>query len=375
MEKSFRQLLREYFQFSKKDRRGVLLLGSLILLVLAGIIVADNFQLKEEYDFTEFKKALQEWEQEGKTETRQNSLFSFNPNTISKQQIDSLQLPPFVKNNIMSYRNAGGKFDNPEDVRKIYGMNDSIYEAIEKYIVIPEKKHSAEPERETKNKIANSASPAFSGTFDPNSADSLLLSEFGFNSFQTSNLLKYRKSGSAFSSPVDLLKIYGIDSIFFVRIKNHIQIQTTDQELNEFSDGRMNEPAIHIELNAADSLDLIKLPGIGSVFASRIIKYRLLLGGYNSVEQLLDVYNFPEETYWEIYQNISVDSGQITKIRLNFAGYAELIRHPYIDKLLAESILDYRNKNGSFHTMKEFEDSGILDDEKFRKLKPYITCR
>lgn len=374
MEKSFRQLIREYFHFSKKDRRGVILLGSLILLVIFGVFVVDDLQLKSGYDFSEFKKSLQEWEQETNARASQNSLFSFNPNTISEERIDSLLLPRFVKNNILNYRKAGGKFNRPEDVRKIYGMNDSIYAAIKEYISIPAQK-TEEPFREERSQAVASTPVTYSGTFDPNTADSTLLSEFGFNAFQASNLLKYRQSGGDFSLPTDLLKIYGIDSAFFTLIEKNIHINSDDITVDDYPDEKNIVAEIIIELNAADSADLVQLPGIGAVFASRIIKYRQLLGGFYSVEQLLEVYNFPEDTYSEIHQNISVNSEQIKQVRLNFAGYSELIRHPYIEKEQVEAILDYRNKKGSFRTMKEFEDSGIIDAEKVKELKPYLTCR
>src|SRR5665647_1059817 len=45
-----------------------------------------------------------------------------------------------------------------------------------------------------------------------------------------------------------------------------------------------------LDLNSADSLHLLEIPGIGPVFASRIIRYRTLLGGYYAVDQLREVY-------------------------------------------------------------------------------------
>ena len=52
-----------------------------------------------------------------------------------------------------------------------------------------------------------------------------------------------------------------------------------------------------VELNTADTTILKKVPGIGSTFARRIIKYRELLGGFFTVEQLREVYGLDEERY------------------------------------------------------------------------------
>ena len=70
------------------------------------------------------------------------ALFNFDPNTISELGLDSLNLPDFVKGNIINYRKANGRFKEVADLRKIYGMNDSIFNVVEKYIIIsmPEKK-------------------------------------------------------------------------------------------------------------------------------------------------------------------------------------------------------------------------------------------
>ncbi len=50
-----------------------------------------------------------------------------------------------------------------------------------------------------------------------------------------------------------------------------------------------------LNLNICDSASLEALPGIGPVLSSRIIKYRNLIGGYVSVDQLKEVYGLPKK--------------------------------------------------------------------------------
>jgi competence ComEA-like helix-hairpin-helix protein len=45
----------------------------------------------------------------------------------------------------------------------------------------------------------------------------------------------------------------------------------------------------YLDLNAADSLALLALPGIGPAFASRILAYRRAHGGFTRVEELRGV--------------------------------------------------------------------------------------
>jgi len=96
------------------------------------------------------------------------------------------------------------------------------------------------------------------------------------------------------------LKIYGIDSSFFKSIENYIHIEI----LEEVTPLVIKTVVANVELNSADSTELVQLTGIGSVFANRILKYRELLGGFYSTAQLLEVYNFHVETFKKIENNI-----------------------------------------------------------------------
>jgi competence protein ComEA len=90
-----------------------------------------------------------------------------------------------------------------------------------------------------------------------------------------------------------------------------------------------------VELNSADSTALESLPGIGPSFASRILKYRKLLGGYVDVEQLKEVYGMPEETYEKIKPLCRVDASKVTKFPSELVWENPYkIYHPYLTKEL-----------------------------------------
>jgi DNA uptake protein ComE-like DNA-binding protein len=162
-----------------------------------------------------------------------------------------------------------------------------------------------------------------------------------------------------------------VDSSFFKTIENHIQLEITEE-----STIVNNIPVLlHVELNNADSTDLVKLNGIGSVFAKRILKYRDLLGGFYSTVQLLEVYNFPEETFQKIENSVSADTLLIKKIRLNFVEYSDLIRHPYLNKKQVEAVLKYRQRNGAFQDILQIKSYDLVDSETFLRIRPYLTCR
>lgn len=66
------------------------------------------------------------------------------------------------------------------------------------------------------------------------------------------------------------------------------------------------KPGATIDLNSADTTLLKRVPGIGSSFARRIVKYRDLLGGYYVVEQLQEVYGMDRERYDAIHPYFTV---------------------------------------------------------------------
>lgn len=356
--------LNNYNEFSKSDRKAILILCILILISILTIFIIENIQPKSNYNSSDYENMLNELETPVNSYTSQKkSLFVFDPNTIDNQTFDSLNLPQFIKRNIISYRKSGGKFSSPNDIRKIYGMNDSIFLAIEQYIVISEKKDQIVKTMKNENQMI--------GFFDPNTADFNKLTEFGFNSFQANNLIQYRKSDGIFKSKNELLKIYGIDTAFFITIEKHILIELVNENKLLVSNPKIS----HVEINSADTTELMKLSGIGYVYANRIIKYRNLLGGFYSTSQLLEVYNLPVETFKKVENNISVDTTLIKRINLNFAEYPDLLRHPYLNKTQVATILKYRDKNGPFKNILQLETTGLIDSETFQKIKPYLTCR
>jgi DNA uptake protein ComE-like DNA-binding protein len=130
-----------------------------------------------------------------------------------------------------------------------------------------------------------------------------------------------------------------------------------------------------IELNSADSVELLQLPGIVPVFAGRIIRYRKILGGFCSVDQLSEVYGMTPDKTERLEGLISVDKSLLTPIRLNFADYNLLSRHPYVRGNEAKKIIGWRAANGPYTEAAELLRNRILDSIQFRKLEPYLSCQ
>ena len=128
-----------------------------------------------------------------------------------------------------------------------------------------------------------------------------------------------------------------------------------------------------IDINRCDTSELIKLPGIGPVLSVRIIKYRNLLGGYYSKEQLKEVYGLPVETYEKIKDRIMADTLLIKHIRINSADYRQLFRMPYFERTEISAILKYRELKGKIQSVSELIDNKVISEETAVRLRPYLN--
>jgi DNA uptake protein ComE-like DNA-binding protein len=127
-----------------------------------------------------------------------------------------------------------------------------------------------------------------------------------------------------------------------------------------------------IELNRSDSAALVSLPGIGPVLSSRIIKFRNLIGGYATVDQLREVYGLPEETFILIRDRVYADTTLLRFIQINAADYRTLSRFPYLEKPAVSAILKYRELKGKINSISDLTENKLIDSEKAEKIRPYL---
>lgn len=131
-------------------------------------------------------------------------------------------------------------------------------------------------------------------------------------------------------------------------------------------------PAYVIELNRADTLDLQRLRGIGPSFARRITGYRAKLGGFISVDQLLEVYGMDSSRFLGIRRNVRVDTSGVQRMNLNAVSFKDLIAHPYMPYELAKEIAVYVKKHKGIRELEEVQRMKHCDSALFVKLKPYL---
>ena len=258
---------------------------------------------------------------------------------------------------------------------------EAFREEVDEYLATLSVKHSAEsyaslpasrPSPAYNQPRSENPRPAEYFEFNPNTLALEGWIRLGFTERQANMVVNYRDKGGRFYRKEDLQKIYAIDENDYLRIEDYVVIPREERPArSEGSESEVFRPII-LELNAADSLQLQLLPGIGPAFASRIVRYRDRMGGFHDVSQLLDVYGMDSVRVKGFVSQVTVDPLLMTGINVNLDDRDKLARHPLVGYKLANILMRYREHNPPFTHTDELKALGIIEDDVWIKLKPYL---
>lgn len=303
---------REYFNFSKKERVGIIVLLFLIFIVwvLPALLPANRkneekeaaifkqevaafkaAQLKESADISNSNESLSDPYSVVTSVNAESQLFYFDPNTLSKTGWQQLGITDRTIQTIQKYISKGGRFYKPEELGKIFGLKKQDYTRLLPYVKIEK----------------------------PNKAPE----------------------------------------------ENIVLPQAVKQ--------RSENKTTLIDINLADTTSLIQLPGIGSKLATRIINFRDKLGGFYSVEQIAEVYGISDTLFQKIRTRFVCPNPNVHTLNINNATPDELKAHPYIKYQIANAVIQYRMQHGNFTTLDQLKDIHLISEETFRKILPYVT--
>jgi len=209
--------------------------------------------------------------------------------------------------------------------------------------------------------------------FDPNIVSVEDAIKLGFSKKTAQTLEKYRSKGGKFKSKEDLKKLYGISEKLYAKIESYILIEEKTKEEIVKTTTKFEKPAPkQIDINTADSLQFLSLPMIGPAMTKRILKFRNSLGGFCKIEQLREVYGMQDSVFTLIQPRLIISTFSLKKINVNFASYEEMKKHPYLNHVVASTIVAYRQKHGSYKTISDLKNVGTISDELLAKLSNYF---
>ncbi|MDR1153780.1 MAG: helix-hairpin-helix domain-containing protein [Bacteroidales bacterium] len=310
---SWNTFFKDYLNFSRAERFGVLVLCGCILLVLTVKWTLPYWTKRRTVDITAYKEEISRFRRAAdsvslaKGQTDQliyvqsaPDLFYFDPNRITDEEWEKLGLNERQIRNIRNYRAKGGHFKRKEDLKKLYTIPATQYRLLEPYI-----------------RIGNES------------------------------------SGKQ------------------VAPETHLIPDTEEPERPVATPHQ--ETKLRIELNTADSSLLVQLSGIGPVLAARTIKYRNRIGGFADVAQLGEVYGTDPELVERLASQLSADASLVRKIPVNTATFKDLISHPYLNEQQVRGILNYRKLQNRINNLDELMRNHILEHEDAEKIRPYLV--
>jgi len=212
--------------------------------------------------------------------------------------------------------------------------------------------------------------------FDPNTLTEKGWHTLGLPENLIRTILNYTAKGGHFYRKEDLQKVYGLTIQQYAALDSFIIIPTRPKAVwvsPGLKNTKSDKPLVEsVELNSADSAGLDALKGIGPVFATRILRFRDLLGGYANPAQLLEVYGLDSSLYQLILPFVKVNPDKINRININNCPVPALKKHPYIGYYIAKAIADYRVKHLRFRSIEEVRLLPGMTPEKFIQISPYL---
>jgi competence protein ComEA len=319
-----RKWLNNYFDFTKSEFNGFLVLIVLIILVTAAPY-AYSLVIKNDYsqeDYLVVKRLILKNETKNapskfngssyerksvRLARKKTPLFYFDPNLIVKEEWMLLGLSEKQAGAILKYIEKGGQFRRVEDLKKMYTISPEKYLELSPYVKIP--------------------------------ATASTLSHY---------IKKAESSVSTNPNPTPVAIATGN----FVKAPK--------------------KPAVMVELNAADSASLDDIRGIGPAFALRILNYRERVGGYVSTAQLMEVFGLDSLKYSEIKDQVRVDASLIRKININTATAENFKNHPYLRFKQINAIIQYRKQHGNYSNIADLSKVVVIPAETIARLAPYL---
>jgi DNA uptake protein ComE-like DNA-binding protein len=266
----------DLFAFSKRERRGIYVLLALLALALIfrlylPALLPPAAPLPDEASFLEEVEAWidssrrisldssREKSRKAKALRQLPPPFDFNPNQVTPAQMERLGFTPQQIHTLVRYRQKGGRFKTPNDLTRIYGMDEPTYRRLKDHIVIPVAVSPVRPKPDSSG-----------GTYRPptlclNEADTFQFTLLpGIGPVYARRICKYRNLLGGFVSTGQLAEVYGLDTPMVRQLAPYLVVDS---------------PMVRkINLNDATFSQLVRHPYLNAYQARALLNYRRFRG-------------------------------------------------------------------------------------------------
>uniref|UniRef100_UPI0040560426 helix-hairpin-helix domain-containing protein n=1 Tax=Alistipes sp. TaxID=1872444 RepID=UPI0040560426 len=336
---------------SKQNIRGILYVVAIIVVIA---LVAY---------FARPRNTLTQRKLPNTTTQKRDTLFVFDPNTVTYDELLLLGFDKRTAVGIVKYRTAGKVFNIAEEFALCYGVSDSMFTRVRPYIKIGSE-FATKPKPRPTESVHTERKPRFAPRpFERFKIDTVgveYLRLIGFSTRQAEALIRYRNRGKGIFSMNELRDCYAVSEEMADSLSHFVILS----ERNPF-DGL-------VEINSADSTTLRKVRGIGAKTVVAVLQYRKLLGGFYRKEQIAELKCVTKENFDKISEQIYCDSCKISKIDINFAAANDFEHHPYMTRRAVKLITETRESKGGWNSIEEMMEDNIFTKEQAEAIAPYL---
>ena len=217
-----------YFLMTAEQWLGVVLL---VVLIIGTLVAVKYFKPQESADeslvnystrtqfaaYQQKKDSIRkdEWKKGYSRDTIEICMQMFDPNTVDSSTLVHLGFKPWQAKNMLKYRAKGGKYRKAEDLMRLYGMTDSMYQVLAPYVRIVHE--------EVDSLVFNSIKKDLSPTWKSENKDTVLnlrtadTTELkmirGIGSYRARQIVKYREQLGGFVCVEQVMEAKGMDQL------------------------------------------------------------------------------------------------------------------------------------------------------------------
>lgn len=271
----WKKVLREYFAFPKKERRGLFVLFTLWFILLG----YSFYQSKEmEYilntdDYTIIvSEELKYYDARVLDSSNKSSNFSKKIYPKYLKYMDEKSLNEIGLSKLQIKKVVDLQKNGSPIYTKLDFENSKELDTILKQILLPHLKFFPEKKYFDKNYlIRNQTKQIQLNTADTNEIDAIR----GVSKSMSLRIYKYRERLGGYLTIEQLKEVWGMDSATYVQLQQYVLVNSAIKKIN---------------INTAEVKELGAHPYIGYSLAKLIVNYRLQHGEYNKIEDLFEIH-------------------------------------------------------------------------------------
>ena len=217
-----------YFLMTAEQWLGVVLLTVLIVGIL--VLVKEfkpqnevavswaNDSVKTQFaDYQNKQDSVRKetWKKKYSYDTIEIHMQMFDPNTADSSTLVHLGFKPWQAKNILKYRAKGGRYSKAEDIKRLYGMTDSMYQALRPYISIArEQLDRVDQDTMKMDSLAKRVSINKDTILNLRTADTTELKMIrGIGSYRARQIVRYREQLGGFVRVEQVMEVTGMDQM------------------------------------------------------------------------------------------------------------------------------------------------------------------